>query len=114
MLLDAATYRKQYPPIKKVGQKVTVEVSTLILKMSEFDDLAMSYNLKFVLQLKWHDPNVRYANLKENYMENLVSKEKKRSIWIPPITFNNTEENVKISVDEPSARIFVEKKEAEF
>ena len=110
MLLDDASYRKEYPPIEKVGQKVIVEVSTFILKMSKFDDLAMSYNVKFVVQLKWLDPNVRYANLKENYLENLVSEEKKRSIWIPPLTFNNTKGNKRISVDEPSSQVFVEKK----
>ena len=109
MLLDRHIYRKQYPPIEDMDHHVIVDISALILKMGNFQDLTMSYTVKFVLIMKWHDNHLMYANLKQNFRENLIDDEKKNSIWIPPLTFNNSDGNVMVSVDEPSAKVFVEK-----
>ena len=110
MLLDSHTYRKQFPPIADMDHHVEVAVSAYIMKISNFNDLAMTYTIKFVLRLNWFDHHLTYANLKDNLHDNMVGYEKKHSIWIPPITLNNSEGNVWISVDEPSSKVYIEKK----
>ena len=109
MLLDEHFYRKQLPPIEDMNHHVHVDVSCRILNMGNFNDLAMSYVVKFILILKWHDHRLTYTNLKQDYHENLVNDEKKHAIWIPPLTLNNTDGNVMVSIDDPHSNVYVER-----
>jgi len=107
--LDEHVYRKQFPPIADAHHHIEVTVSALIVNIGNFDDLSMTYTVKFVMILKWFDHHLIFANLKPNYHDNLIG-DKKHSIWIPPLCMNNSDGNVWVSVDEPSAKIYVERK----
>ena len=109
LLLDEHVYRKQFAPIADAHHHVEVKVATLIVNIGNFDDLTMTYTIKFKLILKWYDHHLTFANLKDNFHDNLVGYEKKHSIWIPPICMNNSDGNVWVSVDEPSSKVYVEK-----
>ena len=67
MLLDEHLYRKQFAPIADAHHHVEVKVAALITSIGNFDDLTMSYSIKFVLILKWFDHHLTFANLKPNY-----------------------------------------------
>ena len=109
MLLDEHLYRKQFAPIANAHHHVEVKVAALITSIGNFDDLTMSYSIKFVLILKWFDHHLTFANLKPNYHDNMVGYEKKHAIWIPPVCMNNSEGNVWVSVDEPSSKVYIER-----
>ena len=109
MLLDEHVYRKQFAPIADAHHHVEVKIAALITSIGNFDDLTMSYSIKFVLILKWFDHHLRFANLKPNYHDNLVGYDKKHAIWIPPVCMNNSEGNVWVSVDEPSSKLYIER-----
>jgi hypothetical protein len=109
LVLDEHVYRKQFPPIADAHQHVDITFSALIINIGNFDDLSMTYTVKFVMILKWFDHHLTFANLKPNYHDNLIG-DKKHSIWIPPLCMNNSDGNIWVSVDEPSAKVYVERK----
>ena len=109
MLLDEHVYQKQFAPIADAHHHVEVKIAAIITSIGNFDDLTMSYSIKFVMILKWFDHHLTFANLKPNYHDNLVGYEKKHSIWIPPVCMNNSEGNVWVSVDEPSSKVYIER-----
>ena len=111
MLLDEHVYRKQFAPIADAHGHVDVSVAAMISNIGNFDDLTMSYSVKFVLILKWFDHHLTFANLKPNYHDNIISDANKHSIWIPPLCMNNSDGNVWVSVDEPSSKVYIEKME---
>ena len=107
LMLDTHTYRKQYPPIADMDHHVDVKVGAYIINIGNFDDLAMTYSVKFVLKLKWYDHHLTYAYLKDDYHENMLGYEMKHAIWLPPLSLNNTEGNIWVSVDEPSSKVYI-------
>ena len=72
ILLDEHVYRKQFAPIADAHHHVEVRVACLIVNIGNFDDLTMTYTIKFKLILKWYDHHLTFANLKDDFHDNLV------------------------------------------
>ena len=51
--IDETLYHKEFPPLKKGGIKADVNVSMDILSISSFDELGMTFEITFHLQLLW-------------------------------------------------------------
>ena len=68
----------------------------------------MSFTVKFSLRLEWKDERLIFYNLNENPQSNIIDEQNKDKIWIPPLIFNNTFNNLRIK-NEESANIFVKK-----
>ena len=69
----------------------------------------MSFNSKLTLVLEWYDERVTFSNLKTEDLTNLLGYQKSTEIWIPPLIFNNTKQNVMVALD-PTASLFINKR----
>ena len=59
-------------------------------------EIDMRFKTKFYLNLEWKDTRLTYYNLKEGFSANLIGMTDRSKVWIPPIIFNNTEENKEV------------------
>ena len=50
--------------------------------------------IKYVLLAKWKDPGLTFHNLKRDANQNLLSEVEWSRIWVPRVTFDNTEATV--------------------
>ena len=107
--INKQIYDKDYPPRKEEGAALDVKVKFIIDAIQNVKELHMTFSSKFTLVLEWHDERVRFSNLKEEDLTNLVGYEKASKIWIPPLIFNNTQKNVMVSLDK-TASLFVNKR----
>ncbi|TRY79427.1 hypothetical protein TCAL_10764 [Tigriopus californicus] len=93
------------PPVTQAkGQKVSVFIQAEILKILEIAELEEVFKVKILLQLRWRDPRLLYANLKNITFSNKIFDP--RQIWTPRIIFENTDTNKEIMEEEFS--LFVE------
>ena len=92
--LDPKRYLKdKTPPPTVKGNKVFVNVSINLLDVLEIDEVAMLFKTKYKLFIQWFDPRITFYNLKVNAELNTLLPDEMSSIWIPSITFYNTETN---------------------
>ena len=68
----------------------------------------MRFKTKLTLALEWKDNRLTYYNLKEDVNSNLGGMTHRSSLWIPPLIFNNTEDNLKV-VNSENALMFIRK-----
>ena len=106
--IDPMTYHKEYPPIIK-GRDMNVYVRLIINQLQDIRELDMTFNAKFTLKLGWTETRLTYINLLDTDLKNLVWKENRAKLWIPPLVFNNTDENVMVA-DQPNAFLFIFKR----
>ena len=105
--IDKDLYNKKYPPIDY--KKLDVKVHVMIRSIQQLNELDMTFNSKITLSLEWYDNRVTFSNLKPKDFTNLVEYEKASDIWIPPLVFNNTKEDIKVVLDKKSD-LFVNKR----
>ena len=104
--IDPRSYRKEYPPMLKDDEKISVNVSMIINSISNIHDINESFQAKFTIILKWFDTRLKFYFLRNTTTSNLIGGEEKGFLWIPPLIFNNSASNQMI-VDGPSTQMFV-------
>lgn len=93
------------PPVTKTkGTKVGIFIQAEILKILEIAELEEIFKVKILLQLRWKDPRLFYANLKNITFSNKIFDPK--LIWTPRVVFENTDTNKEILQEEFS--LFIE------
>ena len=99
------------PPVAMRGQVdiVQINVSITVFSLKAFDPISSTFKSQFKVALTWLDPRLRFGNLRNSSVSNLMSPSEKVSIWFPSFLFRNTEKRVKSLVDKESA-IFVLKR----
>ena len=107
--INKQIYDKDYPPRKEEGDALDVKVKFIIDAIQNVKELHMTFGSKLTLMLEWHDERVRFSNLKQDDLTNLVGYDKALNIWIPPLIFNNTQENKMVVLDK-TASLFVNKR----
>ena len=107
--INKQIYDKDYPPRKKEGDALDVKVKFIIDAIQNVKELHMTFSSKLTLMLEWHDERIVFSNLKQEDMTNLVGYDKAANIWIPPLIFNNTQENKMVALDK-TASLFVNKR----
>ena len=105
---DKETYNKDYPP-RKEGKPVEVKVNVSIVAIQNIKEIDMTFSTKFTLSLEWYDERIRFSNLKNEDLTNLVGYQNMEKIWIPPLIFNNTKKNIMV-VPQPTASLFINKR----
>ena len=91
-------YDKNVPPFKRKGfvdnaiTLVTVNVTIRLLKMMGIDEDENRINLQFEIILEWTDYRLSFNNLKEQSYLNALTEEDKKSIWLPIVVFDNTDQ----------------------
>ena len=98
MLVKSDTYKKTIAPFSYNGTNgqvapVLVNVSMDIISLLKFKEVDMEFVLKYQIKKEWFDTRLTYWNLKERRYANALSSEEKESIWLPILTFTNTENN---------------------
>ena len=67
--------------------------------------LQMYFSLRFDLWLKWTDSRLGYSNLRRQFYQNKLTKEKANQLWKPMLEFKNSVKNV--NLDLSSSEIFL-------
>ena len=57
----------------------------------DIKEVKSTFNVQFLLSLKWKDPRITYQNLKEEGFLNKISLVEFEKIWHPVVVFYNTE-----------------------
>lgn len=117
--LDTFSYRKEQPPSisNRLNDEVKVTISFEIFKISKFREVEHSFNIKFLMKVKWFDNRLTFQNLKNNIFKNVIGVEQKHLVWIPPLIFNNSEDTHTLSInrketDAPLVNLLVERSQS--
>ena len=77
--------------------------------MHTFSEVGGYFQVQFILTLKWFETRLRFKNLKEDISLNSFLPSEVENVWVPELTFANTEEKPATVVDEKTS-ISVQKK----
>ncbi len=51
--IEASLYRKEYPSLQMDGTETIVKISVDILSIGSFEEIAMTFTVKFLIRLMW-------------------------------------------------------------
>ena len=86
---------------------VKVDVSTSLKNVIDISEVNQIIELKFDILMEWYEYRVNYHNLKTDEAFNTLSDEELRSLWIPYIIFENTDNNEAIEIDGMRSTVFI-------
>ena len=84
--VEKESYIKDIPPFTD-GTSVKINVSIILMSVDKIDLTSATFHAKMELILKWKDYRLTFANLLQD--GNIVGKDMKQEIWIPPLRFTN-------------------------
>merc|ERR1712223_53703 len=89
-------YNKNIPPIgnTKDGSAIPafVSISITLMKVVEIEEVDHSIHLQFQISLTWKENPVTYQNLKTQTSLNALTEDDIRTIWLPLIVYDNTDQ----------------------
>ena len=89
-------YNRKIPPIAKRldGSVIPVEVSisVTLMKVVEIEETDHSIHLQFQISLQWKENRVKYLNLKHDTALNALTDEDIKTLWLPLILYDNTDQ----------------------
>ena len=93
-------YHQNLPPrdVSETGSALTLAVN-LSINFLSVDTLQMTLISSYILQITWYDSRLKFVNLKDQSSLNVLSKSKLADIWIPSVSFVNTENGDSTVVD---------------
>ena len=105
-------YKKKVAPFiynktRKEVDPVKIDVSTSIRNIIEISEVNHIIELKFDILMEWYEYRVDYRNLKTVKALNTLSDEELRSLWIPYIIFQNTDNDEAVELDGVRSRVFI-------
>ena len=78
------------PTEKSVKSKIfPLEVNITILDIFDIDEGSSSFDLYFVLHIRWRDGRVQFQFLKDHEEERILSEAEYSKIWLPEIEFTH-------------------------
>ena len=96
-----------YDKIRKEVDPVKVDVSTSIRNVIDISEVNHIIELKFDILMEWYEYRVDYQNLKTVKALNTLTDEELRSLWIPYIIFQNTDDDEAVELDGVRSRVFI-------
>ena len=84
-----------------------VDVSTSIRNVIDISEVNHIIELKFDILMEWYEYRVDYQNLKTVKALNTLTDEELRSLWIPYIIFQNTDDDEAVELDGVRSRVFI-------
>ena len=101
VFIDPTSYRKYYPPIPDdISEMLDIKVNMNLFSIEKIMEIDMTFETKFTVTVEWKDYRLTYYNLKEEKEANIISMEDGNEMWIPPLVFNNTNDNTKVQNNE--------------
>ena len=86
------SYNKEVPPSPLLSQFLNINISINLLKVFDIKEDENSIKLQFEITLKWVDDRVTYHNLKKKTFLNTLTEKELKSIWLPLIIYDNTDQ----------------------
>ena len=71
---------------------VNVSISITLMKVVEIEEVDHSIHLQFQISLSWKENRVTYQNLKKKTSLNALTDEDIKTIWLPLIVYENTDQ----------------------
>ena len=102
LLIDKESYSKDIPPFS-YDAKEKVIVSIILMSVDKIDLTSATFNAKIQLIIKWKDYRLTFINLFKS--GNIVEKDTKQEIWIPPLRFTNAPIELLINDEQTSISI---------
>ena len=96
-----------YNKTKDEDEPVKINVSTSIQNIIDISEVQNIIELKFDIFMEWYEYRVDYHNLKTEQALNSLSDEELRSLWIPYIIFQNTDNDEAVQLDGVRSRVFI-------
>ena len=87
--IDKRSYRKIFPPVSKF--KTNIFVTMNIHSITNIDEMSMTFTAEVAIELQWKDSRITFKDLKSE--GNFLDKVSQDQIWLPPLTFSNTDGN---------------------
>ena len=92
--IDERNYRKTFPPYPR-SHKTEVKLTLDIYSISTIDELSNTFKGDVEVELKWIDYRIIFKNLAKS--GNFLNRQWQDKIWIPPLYYSNTVDDVLIS-----------------
>ena len=108
--IDGYGNDSERPPIEFVKGEIKLLdlLATFnILEVFEVNEVESTFDIYFILEIKWNDKDLNFEFLKDEEHQNFLTKDAKSKIWIPRIEFANTRKVIMASKDH---EIFVQRK----
>ena len=94
--IDEEIYRKILPPLTRLDKKTVIGVTMDIRRINEINEILMKFQAEVKITFQWKDHRITFRNLAKE--GNFLNKFWQSQIWMPPITFSNMEENLKVAL----------------
>ncbi|XP_023331567.1 uncharacterized protein LOC111703755 [Eurytemora carolleeae] len=82
-------YRGELFPREKDNFALRVFLNVSILSFPKIDSLELFFTADFVLSMRWHDPRLKFTDLREDTYLNKLSSNTQARIWSPSIGYSN-------------------------
>ena len=96
LVVFKSNYNKNIPPIgsAKDGSAIpaNVSISITLMKVVEIEEVDHSIHLQFQISLQWKENRAFYQNLKNETSLNALSDDEIKTIWLPLIVYDNTDQ----------------------
>ena len=98
MLVTEEGYNKEVPPFTVSSKDrsivpITLKISIDLLKIVDMDEKDHKIDFQFKITLQWKENNrVLYHNLKKDTSLNTLSKDDIKSLWLPLVIYDNTDQ----------------------
>ena len=103
-LKDEEGYNKNIAPIDSGPDgsiiPADVSISIVLMKVVEIEEVDHSIHLQFQISLSWRENRVKYQNLKKEVSLNSLSEEDIKTIWLPLIFYDNTDQKASTRLGE--------------
>ena len=113
-----ATYTNNLPPLsleaRHKNKKIPVHIEMQILSVLQLNEIKSRMKLQLELHVKWIDPRLKFANLKEGEQTNILSSEQKQKLWVPSLTFANNKKKMKAAFGSDSIGNIILNENAKF
>ena len=91
--VDDESYRKAFPPYSRF-EKTDIFISVTVYSIKKIDEIAMNFRAETKVEVQWRDYRISFNNLANN--GNFLNKFWSEQIWLPPLYFSNTNDDVHI------------------
>jgi hypothetical protein len=100
-------YLKEDPPIKERNENGTgLFMNITVFSISNFDEMHMTYQARFSLNLRWVDWRVTFYNLKQSRVNfNYIIGDDLNKLWLPTLIFSNSKDENYLKFDTLSSVI---------
>ena len=98
--IDSYQQHLSPPPVNTMSNKASVNVTINIKTIQEINEIEAVFQIQFWIQMTWLDKRLTFFNLKKQQTSNSLTEAEKSQIWIPVLTFLNTEQQDSTVLDE--------------